>query len=309
MRWLKALALLVPGLALFACGDGDPASAAEEGPMVIAMSPAPGHSFVASDQAFAVEFTAAMDEPSVEAAYSVIGPSGAMGGRFDWSDDSTVMTFTPEGLSDGMEVEVRWGKGMRGQSGHGLRDADGSSMDSFSFGAMAFDIPDSFGSNGERIYFTATSASGQPISYDMADDDEASMTGYGSFQAGMGRMGGMGGGMTDSDQMHNTDGAMRGMTCASCHGPDGAGGIYLAMGTIKTPSIQSAELTAAEDVDDEHAGDDEEAHGHEPYTTDTLIRAIAEGLDPAGEELAWPMPRWKMAEQDMTDLVEYVESL
>ncbi len=53
-----------------------------------------------------------------------------------------------------------------------------------------------FSSNGQRIYFTATSASGNPITY----------TGASNWGNGM-----MGGGQ---------------LACASCHGPDGRGGTH-----------------------------------------------------------------------------------
>jgi cytochrome c oxidase subunit II len=70
----------------------------------------------------------------------------------------------------------------------------------------------SFGSNGERIYFTAQDASGQAITY----------------QGG-------------------TAGMMSGrLTCAGCHGPEGHGGqVTLMMQTFDAPDITWPALTEA----------------------------------------------------------------
>ena len=314
MRVLRALAILVPSLALSACSDGDsgPTSVPEDNPKVVAMSPAPGHEYVASDQSFAVEFTESMNAPSVEAAYAVMGPSGPVEGHFDWNDGGTMMTFTPDGLLAGMEVEVRWGSGMRGHSGRMLRDAMGERMEGFSFGATIYPVQDTFASNGERIYFTATSESGEPISFDMGDGASGMLPGYGPFQAGMGGSmmgGGMGRGTMGSGSMHMEEGAIHGMSCVSCHGRDGSGGKYMAMGTVQTPSIQYAVLTGAAEEGDDHAEAEDDEHAHAPYTRETIGRAITEGLNPDGGELEWLMPRWKMKDEDLEALLSYVESL
>lgn len=72
-------------------------------------------------------------------------------------------------------------------------------------------------SNGERIYFTATSASGAPISYN------------GGIFVGMGRM-----------------------ACVTCHGPDGHGGSTTMMGAlVQAPNITWPVLTSP-DPDMEH---------------------------------------------------------
>jgi mono/diheme cytochrome c family protein len=124
--------------------------------------------------------------------------------------------------------------------------------------------PGGFRSNGERIYFTATSASGQPI------------------VAEMGRM------------VMSSPAA-----CADCHGPDGRGSTVwmMMMGSFEAPDIRYATLVA-------------EGHEEHPaYTDDLIKRAITEGLDPAGEPLKYPMPRWRMSERDLNDLLGYLKSL
>lgn len=134
-----------------------------------------------------------------------------------------------------------------------------------------------FSSNGERIYFTATSDSGQPI------------------VAEMGRM-------VMASPM---------MTCADCHGTDGRGGSVQMMthaparsagvGSFQAPDIRYRTLTAAE----HEAGHEE----HPLYNDELIKRAITQGLDPAGEPLNFPMPRWQMSESDIEDLLDYLKSL
>lgn len=131
-----------------------------------------------------------------------------------------------------------------------------------------------FESNGEQIYFTATSQRGTPITADV--------------EGGMGRM------------------QRSRMTCASCHGSDGRGGeMQMMMRVIEVPDIRYETLTSEEHGD--HGEEDEEEH--EPYTEETIRRAIIEGVEPDGEPLDWPMPRWTMSDEDLDDLVDYLKTL
>ncbi len=126
-----------------------------------------------------------------------------------------------------------------------------------------------FTSNGERIYFTATSDSGAPISY----------------------QGGPGDGML-----------MGRLACANCHGANGTGGrVMMMMQAFDVPNITWPALTQV------HR--DGGAMEHSPYTEETVRRAITQGLDPAGQPLNSLMPRWRMTERDLVDLIGYVESL
>lgn len=128
-----------------------------------------------------------------------------------------------------------------------------------------------FESNGAQIYFTGTSQRGTVISAEMGP--------------GMGRMRGSR------------------LTCASCHGPDGRGGeIRMMMRVIEVPDIRYDTLTSAE-----HGNEGEEEH--EPYTEETIKRAIADGVEPNGEPLEWPMPRWSMSDRDLNDLVDFLRAL
>lgn len=126
-------------------------------------------------------------------------------------------------------------------------------------------------SNGEQIYFTATSRRGTSISSDM---------GMGMMQGGM-------------------------MTCASCHGPDGHGGqVRMMMRVIEVPDIRYEALTA-----EEHGEEGETEMAHELYTDETIKQAITQGVEPNGEPLDWPMPRWSMSDEDLDDLVEFLKTL
>jgi len=130
-------------------------------------------------------------------------------------------------------------------------------------------IPTVYRSNGEQIYFTATSQRGTPIASDM---------GMGMMRGGM-------------------------MPCANCHGSDGRGGrVRMMMRLFEAPDIRHRTLTS-----EEHGEEGE--HGHEPYTDEDIRRAITEGIEPDGEPLDWPMPRWTMSDEDLDELLEFLKTL
>jgi len=130
--------------------------------------------------------------------------------------------------------------------------------------------PTQFQSNGERIYFTATSASISPISS-------------------------QGGGMHMS--------MMQG-GCADCHGADRSGRRLMPRFWKIAPALTPAALFR------EHTeGGDKDGHGdHEGYTKETLSRAITRGIDAGGKKLDPAMPRWTISAQDLDDLIAYLKS-
>jgi mono/diheme cytochrome c family protein len=132
----------------------------------------------------------------------------------------------------------------------------------------------SFKSNGEEIYFTGDSSSGDTISYS--------------------------GGFT---MMHQRT------TCANCHGPEGRGGkvTMMMMRRFDVPDITWDKLTQEEHHEEKQG--QEEHEEHPPYTEETLRRAITKGIDPAGEPLDKVMPHWQMSERDLDDLVEFMKTL
>lgn len=114
-----------------------------------------------------------------------------------------------------------------------------------------------FDSNGERIYFTARNESGTNITY------------TGGPSSGMM----MGGGY---------------LTCASCHGPDGRGGVHTMMGmqTMNAPDIRGA-----------------------AYNLETFRLEVVKGQHADGTSLSTNMPRWKVSDEDLADLAEYLKTL
>lgn len=130
-----------------------------------------------------------------------------------------------------------------------------------------------YASNGERIYFTGTSANGR-LRYSGGD--------FGGM---------MGGGQ---------------LACADCHGPNGRGGQHVMhMTAMDAPDIRWSVLTEAQHGDH---GDEEEME-HPPYDEETFERAMTRGLDPGGDALDSAMPRWQMSEQDLDDLIVYLKTL
>ena len=135
-----------------------------------------------------------------------------------------------------------------------------------------------FDSNGERIYFTATSEKGTNITY------------TGGPSSGMM----MGGGY---------------LTCASCHGPDTRGGVHAMMGmqTMNAPDIRWVVLTG--ELEGEHGGESEVGHGGGEYNLETFRLAVVKGQYPDGTSLSANMPRWNVRDEDLADLAEYLKTL
>jgi cytochrome c oxidase subunit 2 len=145
-----------------------------------------------------------------------------------------------------------------GRYDHGLQN-DGSS-------------PSEFVSNGERIYFTGSSASGRPI----------------NAVGGNGHM-----------NMHMR---MHGNSCISCHGSEREGRRLWPQFWVKAPALTPDALFSGHEQDEAPDG-----HGdHGSYDRESLSRAITRGIDPAGEPLDSAMPRWQMSQSDLTDLIDYL---
>jgi cytochrome c553 len=119
-----------------------------------------------------------------------------------------------------------------------------------------------FRSNGERIYFTAMSERGAAITY----------TGGPSSSGWM-----MGGGR---------------LSCASCHGPDGRGGLH-SMGMMQSMDAKDIRWSALEGE----------------FDAETFRLAVVTGQDPDGTQLSSDMPRWKIGNDDLADLIAYLKTL
>lgn len=88
--------------------------------------------------------------------------------------------------------------------------------------------------------------------------------------------------------------------CASCHGPNGHG---LRTMMFVSPNITYRNLT-------DPAGFLEPDGTRGPaYTEDQVRRAVTQGLDPEGQSLNWPMPRWQLTDPEWNDLLAYLKVL
>jgi len=90
------------------------------------------------------------------------------------------------------------------------------------------------------------------------------------------------------------------MPCASCHGADGRG---RAEGGVVPPDIRHAALTRPYEV----TASSGRRHG--PYDDRSLLRAIAMGVDPAGNPLNNVMPRYQLSRGDAASLLAYLAVL
>jgi ABC-type branched-subunit amino acid transport system substrate-binding protein len=88
--------------------------------------------------------------------------------------------------------------------------------------------------------------------------------------------------------------------CRGCHGRDGKGNPE---GGISPSDLTWTSLTRPYGVT--HPG----GRKHPPYDAKLLKRAIALGVDPAGNPLHVAMPRFRMSLRDMEDLIAYLQQL
>jgi cytochrome c oxidase subunit II len=88
--------------------------------------------------------------------------------------------------------------------------------------------------------------------------------------------------------------------CANCHGRDGHGRSTM---MFTAPDITYANVTDPEGM---VAPD---GTREESYTDTGLRAAVAHGVDPEGERLDWPMPRWQLTDGEWDDLLAYLKTL
>lgn len=79
--------------------------------------------------------------------------------------------------------------------------------------------------------------------------------------------------------------------CASCHGRDGRGRAFAGALLDITPGALAR------------------GGSRPPYTVQTLRAAIRDGTDPAGRPLDPLMPRWRLGERDLNNLLAYLRTL
>ena len=76
------------------------------------------------------------------------------------------------------------------------------------------------------------------------------------------------------------------------------------MTSLVAPNLTYESLTSEE----HYHGDQHEIHEGK-YTDADIKRAIIEGLSPSGKRLNRIMPRWKMTEEELNELLAYLKNL
>jgi cytochrome c oxidase subunit 2 len=134
----------------------------------------------------------------------------------------------------------------------------------------------SFDSNGKRIYFTATSERETPITY------------TGGSAQGM---------MTGGN-----------LACVSCHGTNAQGGKHtMHMDEMDAPDIRWSTLSSGHHEKGEEINNPQDQHME--YDFEAFKNSVENGKHPDGDKLKTDMPRWKMSDADLKDLMIYLKSL
>jgi cytochrome c oxidase subunit 2 len=97
------------------------------------------------------------------------------------------------------------------------------------------------------------------------------------------------GGPTSSGWMMGSGGEL---ACASCHGPDGRGGVH-STGMMQQMDAKDIRWKTLEGE----------------FDTKKFRLAVEEGKDPDGTQLSTDMPRWNISDGDITDLIDYLKTL
>jgi hypothetical protein len=80
------------------------------------------------------------------------------------------------------------------------------------------------------------------------------------------------------------------------------------METMGTPSIRWTALSSGHDLGGAGHSDSEQEH-LEAYSFENFRNAVENGKHPDGDDLSKDMPRWKMSEADLSDLMDYLKTL
>jgi ABC-type branched-subunit amino acid transport system substrate-binding protein len=90
------------------------------------------------------------------------------------------------------------------------------------------------------------------------------------------------------------------MTCGGCHGLRGEG---------KTEGGVTAGNLTWSNLIKTYGHKHPSGRNHGPFDEKLFTRSLVQGLDPAGNEMAVAMPRFKMSAEDMADLIAYLKRI
>lgn len=90
------------------------------------------------------------------------------------------------------------------------------------------------------------------------------------------------------------------LPCASCHGRDGKG---RPEGGVKPSNINWSWLTKS------YGGTSSSGRKFGTYNEDRFLKAITEGVDPAGNQLDSSMPRYNLSRHDARELIKYLKQI
>jgi mono/diheme cytochrome c family protein len=93
---------------------------------------------------------------------------------------------------------------------------------------------------------------------------------------------------------------MMGAGCVTCHGSDGHG--------RTTPTFTSPDITYGNLTDPRGMLMPDGTRGP-AYTDAGIMKAVTQGLDPAGSRLEAPMPQWQLSISAWGDLLAYLKTL
>jgi ABC-type branched-subunit amino acid transport system substrate-binding protein len=90
------------------------------------------------------------------------------------------------------------------------------------------------------------------------------------------------------------------LPCVSCHGEDGQG---RPEGNIVPTNITFEYLSLS------YGHQHDNGRKHPAFTPETFITAISTGVDPAGNQMDYAMPRYTLSDSDSADLIAYLKRL
>lgn len=128
-----------------------------------------------------------------------------------------------------------------------------------------------FTSAGQRIYYTGADSQDRPIPRSIAG---AGIMGYGM---------------------------MGSAACVDCHGRDGRGGsVGMMFGTVEIPDVRYSVLAAPRS---------DNGTTTPGWSDGDIARAIVDGIEPNGQHLQAPMPRWNMTDSEIAQVIAYLKEL